>query len=122
MGITEADIAAISEGDYSTFSEKERSVLLWAEHVTLNTARERDDVFEEVKKHFTDSEIVELTMVITYFNMRNKFNDALGIPIETQEEIDRNKIRRKNPDDLKAYLEALLADWPDEFPEAGSGA
>lgn len=120
MGITEADIAAISEGDYSAFSEKERAVLLWAEHVTLNTARERDDVFEAVKKHFTDSEIVELTMVITYFNMRNKFNDALGIPIEAQDEIDRNKIRQKNPDDLKAYLEALLADWPDEFPEAGS--
>ena len=122
MGITETDIAAISEGDYSAFSEKERAVLLWAEHVTLNTARERYDVFEEVKKHFSDSEIVELTMVITYFNMRNKFNDALEIPIEAQEEIDRNKIRRKNPDDLKAYLEALLADWPDEFPEAGSGA
>lgn len=122
MGITETDIAAISEGDYSSFTEKESAVLLWAEHVTLNTARERDDVFEEVKKHFTDSEIVELTMVITYFNMRNKFNDALGIPIEAQEEIDRNKIRQKNPDDLKAYLEALLADWPDEFPEAGSGA
>ena len=122
MGITETDIAAISEGDYSPFSEKEHAVLLWAEHVTLNTARERDDVFEEVKKHFTDTEIVELTMVITYFNMRNKFNDALGIPIEAQDEIDRNKIRQKNPDDLKAYLEALLADWPDEFPEAGSGA
>ena len=122
MGITETDIAAISEGDYSVFTEKERVVLLWAEHVTLNTARERDDVFEEVKKHFTDTEIVELTMVITYFNMRNKFNDALGIPIEAQDEIDRNKIRQKNPDDLKAYLEALLADWPDEFPEAGSGA
>ena len=122
MGITEADIAAIGEGDYSPFDEKERAVLLWAEHVTLNTARERDDVFQEVKKHFTDTEIVELTMVITYFNMRNKFNDALAIPIEAQEEIDRNKIREKNPDDLKAYLEALLADWPDEFPEAGSGA
>ena len=122
MGITETDIVAISEGDYSSFTEKERAVLLWAEHVTLNTARERDDVFEEVKKHFTDTEIVELTMVITYFNMRNKFNDALGIPIETQDEIDRNKIRQKNPDDLKAYLEALLADWPDEFPEAGSCA
>ncbi len=122
MGISEADIAAINEGDYSPFTEKERAVLLWAEHVTLNTARERDDVFAEVKKYFSDSEIVELTMVITYFNMRNKFNDALAIPIEVQEEIDRNKIRRKNPDDLKAYLEALLADWPDEFPEAGSGA
>ncbi|MCY3823204.1 MAG: hypothetical protein OXG62_04985 [Nitrospinae bacterium] len=122
MGITEADITAISEGDYSPFSGKERAVLLWAEHVTLNTARERDDVFEQVKKHFTDTEIVELTMVITYFNMRNKFNDALAIPIEAQDEIDRNKIRRKKPDDLKAYLEALLADWPDEFPDAGSGA
>ncbi len=111
----------MAAGDYASFTERERAVLLWAEHVTHNTAKERDDVFGELAKHFTDSEIVELTMVVTYFNMRNKFNDALGIPIETQEEIDRNKVRRKSPDDLKAYLEALLADWPEEFPEAESG-
>ena len=119
MGITEERIAAIGKGDYASFTEKERAVLLWAEHVTLGTARERDVVFAEVRKHFSDAEIVELTMVVTYFNMRNKFNDALGIPIEAREEIDRNRIRRKRPDDLKAYLEALLADWPEEFPEPG---
>lgn len=87
--------------------------------MTLGTARARDDVFAEVKKRFSDAEIVELTMVITYFSMRNKFNDALAIPLEAQEEIDRNRIRRKKPEDLRAYLEALLADWPEEFPEAG---
>lgn len=87
--------------------------------MTLGTARARDDVFARVKKRFSDAEIVELTMVITYFSMRNKFNDALAIPIEAQEEIDRNKVRRKKPEDLRAYLEALLADWPEELPEAG---
>ncbi len=87
----------------------------------MGTARERDDVFDRLRRHFTDAEIVELTMVITYFDMRNKFNDALRIPIESQEEIDKNKVRRKRPEDLKAYVEGLLADWPDAFPEAGDG-
>lgn len=66
--------------DSPTMSAREKAAVLWAEHVTKNTARTRDDVFEEVRRRFDDREFVELTMVITYFNMRNRFQDALRIP------------------------------------------
>ena len=84
-----------------------------------NTAGERDDVFQEARKHFSESELVELTMVATYFDMRNKFNDAMRIPIEEQDQINLTLKRQKDPTSLKGYLEAILADWPAEFPDGG---
>lgn len=84
-----------------------------------NTAGGRDDVFEEARKHFSEAELVELTMVATYFDMRNKFNDAMRVPIEEQEQINLTLKRRKDPSTLKKYLEAILADWPAEFPDGG---
>ncbi|NQV54375.1 MAG: carboxymuconolactone decarboxylase family protein, partial [Rhodospirillales bacterium] len=43
-------------------SRRERAAVLWAEHVTKNTARDRDDVFAQVREEFEETEIVELTM------------------------------------------------------------
>ena len=73
------------------FTPREKAAILWAEHVTLNTARSRDDVFEEVRKHFSEAEIVELTMVSGLFNLFNRFMDSLGIPLEEQREVDKIK-------------------------------
>ena len=71
--------------DSETMTPREKAAVLWAEHVTLNTAKTRDDVFCEVRHQFDDTEFVELTMVITYFNMRNRFQDALRIPLDERE-------------------------------------
>lgn len=105
--------------DSALFSEKDKAAIQWAECVINNTAGGRDDVFEKVRKHFSEAELVELTMVATYFDMRNKFNDAMRIPIEEQDQINLTLKRRKDPASLKQYLEAILADWPAEFPDGG---
>jgi hypothetical protein len=99
-------------------SPREKAAVLWAEHVTKNTARSRDDVFEEVRRHFSDAEIVDLTLICAYFNMNNRFQDSLRIPLEEQEEVDKiKKSVRLNTGALRSYLGAILRDWPDEFPE-----
>jgi alkylhydroperoxidase family enzyme len=35
-------------------TDREKAAVLWAEHVTLNTARSRDDVFEIVRGRLND--------------------------------------------------------------------
>jgi alkylhydroperoxidase family enzyme len=89
----------------------------WAEHVARNTARERDDVFDEVRGHFSTPELVELTAVCGLFAQSNRFQDSMRLPIEPQHEVD--KIRqsvRADPVKLKAYLERLVEYWPVQFP------
>ncbi len=104
--------------DSDLFTPREKAAILWAEHVTRNTARSRDDVFEEVKKHFSEAEIVELTMVSGLFNLFNRYMDSLGIPLEEQSEVD--KIRKSlhlDGEKVKTYYETMVAHWPSEYPE-----
>ncbi len=93
--------------------------MLWAERVAKNTARGRDDVFAEVKRHFTDAELIELTGVCGLFAVSNRFQDSLRLPIEEQSEVD--KIRqsvRADPKRLKAYIERLVEYWPRALPSS----
>jgi len=39
----------------------------------------RDRAIEELKKYFTEDQIVELTLVISVANFTNRFNDALQL-------------------------------------------
>ena len=108
--------------DSKTMSAREKAAVLWAEHVTRNTAKTRDDVFQEVRRHYDDREFVELTMVITYFNMRNRFQDALRIPLDEPKTISGITLgRRQDPENLKTYLEGVVAEWPESFPAPKEG-
>ncbi len=102
-------------------SPREKAAVLWAEHVTRNTARSRDDVFDQLRKHFTEPEIVELTLICGMFNMFNRFMDSLRIPVEVQGEVD--KIKRSlmlDPAKVKTYFETVVATWPARFPQPGT--
>jgi AhpD family alkylhydroperoxidase len=113
-GIIHEETVEISGNDYlqsKTLSEKEKAALQWAEAVTQNTAAKRDDLFAEMKRLFTDAEIVELTFVS--FNMINRLNDSLQVPIEQQDQIDL--IKRSldlDPAKVQAYVSWVAAFWP----------
>ena len=68
------------------FSEKERAALRWAEALTiLDGSLVPDDVYEEVAKHFTEVELIDLTLAITGINTANRFNIAFGAPVGAYE-------------------------------------
>ena len=119
-GITEelaADIGTDQYLDSESFSNREKMAILWAEHVTLNTAKNNNGVFERVRKEFSEEEIIELTLMSGYFNFFNRFMDSLRIPLESQEEID--KIKRSvhlDPAQVRTYLEKLVSAWPTNIP------
>src|SRR5689334_11496295 len=47
------------------YTERERAALEWAEALTnIQQGHVPDAVFEEVKKHFTDEELVNLTLAV----------------------------------------------------------
>lgn len=55
------------------FNERERAALAWAEAVTEISERHvPDDIYDEVKKHFTEKELVDLTMAIIAINGWNR--------------------------------------------------
>ena len=103
-------------------SQREKAAVLWAEHVTKNTARARDDVFETLNAVFSEEEIIELTLVSAYFNFFNRITDSLGIPLETQHDVDRIKTSvQLDPAKVKRYVETLIEEWPSEVPDPANG-
>jgi AhpD family alkylhydroperoxidase len=66
------------------FTPRERAALAWTDSLT-NIAQTHvpDDVFAEVKEHFTDEEIVVLTMAVVAINGWNRIAVALRQPVGT---------------------------------------
>ena len=55
------------------YTDKERAALAWVEAVTLvSESHVPDDLYDEVKKHFGEKEIVDLTVLATTINMWNR--------------------------------------------------
>lgn len=70
-----ATVAAWRETPF--FSDKERAALEWTESVTLVAdSHVPDAVWEAVRPHFTDAELIELTLLITSINSWNRFSVA----------------------------------------------
>ena len=95
--------------------------ILWAEHTTLNTAKENNGVFEKVREEFSEEEIIELTLMSGVFNLFNRLMDSLQVPLETQGEVD--KIKRSvqlDPIKVHNYLKTVVETWPSEIPGPNS--
>jgi len=61
------------------FSSMERVALEYAERITTTGQKVDEVLFAELKKHFSEGQIVELTAAIAMENFRSKFNPPLGI-------------------------------------------
>jgi alkylhydroperoxidase family enzyme len=63
----------------SAFNDLERVALEYAERITYTDQKVGDELFDRLKKHLDERQIVELTAAIALENFRSKFNPALGI-------------------------------------------
>lgn len=60
------------------YSPREQAALAWTEAVTLVAETHVPDaVYEEVQQHFSDDEIIALTMAVVAINSYNRLNVAL---------------------------------------------
>ena len=55
------------------YSDRERAALAWTEAVTLVAdTHVPDEVYDEARRHFSETELVNLTVAITAINARNR--------------------------------------------------
>ena len=65
--------------DSKLFSEAERLALEYAERVTYTDRGVDVAFFANLRQHYTEVQIVELTAAIALENFRSKFNPTLGV-------------------------------------------
>jgi alkylhydroperoxidase family enzyme len=80
-GLSDEKLEALAEYASSPlFDARERAALAYADAITYTGREIPDELFAELRRHFTDDELVELTMIVAWENSSSKFNHALGVP------------------------------------------
>jgi uncharacterized peroxidase-related enzyme len=83
VGLTSEDYSALKAGNYS---EKERVALNYVERLTRAPHEITETDFDELKKHYSEPEIVDLHMLAGLANLTNRVTDPLGLELEFAEE------------------------------------
>lgn len=80
LGYSDDQIAALPHFETSeSFTEREKAALRLAERLTRNERPLKDEELAELKRHFTEGEIVELMAASGLFNYFNRFNNLLAM-------------------------------------------
>jgi len=82
-GVEERKLAAVWEFRTSPlFSEAERVALDFALAAASVPNDVTDAMLAEMRKHWTENQIVEIAAVVAYFGFLNRWNDTMGTPLE----------------------------------------
>ena len=76
-GVSEAEQSALQAGRDEEFPPAERAAIAYARDLTQTGSAARTRA--TLKAHFSDEQIVELTLVASMANFTNRFNNGLGV-------------------------------------------
>jgi uncharacterized peroxidase-related enzyme len=86
VGLTAEDWTALKAGNYSRYGEKERAALTYIEKLTRAPHEITETDFDELKKNFSEPEIIDIHMLAGLANLTNRMTDPLGLELEFREE------------------------------------
>jgi alkylhydroperoxidase family enzyme len=108
LGLTAAELEEMQSDAWKeseSFSERDKAAIAWSEAMTQNTAKKDAELWADMKRLFTESEIVEISMCCGLFNLLNRFNDSLWVDLES-EDFNRRQGRAVSGvsvEDVEAY-------------------
>lgn len=83
FGVPMAKVEAIWDYENSpAFTAAEKAAMAFAQVASLTPSGATDAHFAEMKKHYSDEQIVELVAVVSFFGFMNRFNDNLAVTLE----------------------------------------
>ncbi len=85
FGVEDRKLASVWEYRTSPlFSEAERIALDFALAAASVPNDVTDAMFAEMRKHWSENQIVEIAACIAYFGFLNRWNDTMGTPLEPE--------------------------------------
>lgn len=79
VGMTEEEIAAL-DFDWKRFKPAEQAAFAYARKITYSPHQIGDADIEALRKHYTDSQILEMTLSTSGNNAINRWKEGAGIP------------------------------------------
>jgi len=78
-GATEAKIAAIDDETSDLLSPRERAALRFADRLAVDHHKVDDALWAEMRRHFSEAEIIELVAHTTLYIGFGRFNEIIGL-------------------------------------------
>ena len=75
-------LARLRSGKLDTLTPAEQLGLAYADALTRGVRDVSDEDFKKTRAFYNDSQIVELTMAVCFFNYFTRLNEALNLPVE----------------------------------------
>lgn len=83
-GVTYDEIMSLNEDPHHTrFTEPERAILDYTAQITSDAHGVTDELFARVRRHFSEAEILNLTLLIGLAQSFGRLGDALQIPMDS---------------------------------------
>ena len=78
-GATEEKIAAIDDPSSDLLSARERAAIAYGEKLAVDHHHVDDALWAELRRHFSEAEIIELTVHATLYIGLGRFNEVIGL-------------------------------------------
>ena len=78
-GLTDDDVAAICEGRTEGFSPAEAALLRLADAIAATPANVSDELFVDLRKHFSEEQLIELAASAAQENFRARWNRVFDV-------------------------------------------
>ena len=102
FGVSDQALDGLKDPDRHPFPADQKAALRFADAMTEGSAAVPDDLYQELRRHFSEPQIVEIATVIGVFNYFNRFNNAL-----------HTEITLMDPDVLVQRMAATIQANPD---------
>ena len=78
-GLSDDEIAAVQSGDFGKFSAPEQALLRLADALANTPANVSEDLYAELRKHFSEEHLIELAADAAQENYRARWNRVFDV-------------------------------------------
>ncbi len=78
-GLSNEQIAAIASGELDGFTPAETALLRMADALAETPSNVSDELYAELRRHFSEEQLIELAAVAGFENMRSRANRVFNV-------------------------------------------
>jgi alkylhydroperoxidase family enzyme len=89
--LTDEKLSAVLGSEFSIFNERERLVIELADAMAETPSNISDDLYERLRKEFSEEQLLELGAQIAFENYRARFNRVFDVESDELYSPDRSE-------------------------------
>ena len=78
-GLSDTETATITSGGFEGFADADAALLKMADALAETPANVSDELYAELRSHFSEEQLIELAAVAGYENMRARANRVFNV-------------------------------------------